>query len=173
VAILCRVTLGRVKVVPLNSFRSKYRHQEAPPPGYHSIWAPDKAFNLLESGFDANEFCVPESQVYPEFVIFYEDNIFYVKPVKSNPNLFMTRIEWEKSYKRKFESIKPSLITSFEHTLIDYDGLVSLENQETRQILFLTNKLKPLLVTMITEVGKRGDKTEMFHMKEIESKWWK
>jgi hypothetical protein len=173
VALLCRVTLGRVKVVPSNSFRSEYRRKEAPPPGFHSIWAPDKAFDLLESGFDANEFCVPESQVYPEFVIVFEDNNFDVKPNKSNPNLFLTKMEWDTSYKSKFESIQPSLIASFEHSLIDYDGLVSLENQEPRQILFLTNKLKPLLVTMITEVGQRGDKTEMFHMKEFESKWWK
>ena len=168
VVIVCRVILGKVKVVPLNSFRSKYRQSESPPDGFNSIWAPDKAFDLLDSGFDANEFCVPEDQVYPEICIFYVDNSF---DSKENSSLFINKRMWEENYKSNFKSAKNLLALELEHSIYDYEGLSCLENQETKQLVLLTNRIKPLLVDMRLDAEKRKNKTELFYLNEIDSKW--
>ena len=164
VVILCRVILGQVKVVSLNSFRSQYRHSESPPDGFNSIWVPDKAFDLLDSGFDANEFCVPEDQVYPEFCIFYVDNSF---DSKASSSLFIRM--WEEYYKKHFN--RSILRDDLERSIYDYEGLSCLENQETKKLALLTNRIKPLFVDMRLDAEKRVNKTELFYLNEIDSKW--
>ena len=166
VAILSRVTLGRCEVVPLNSFRSKYRHMEAPNEGFNSIWAPDKAFNLLESGFDSNEFCVPEDQVYPEFCIFYKENIF--PKSDTNSSLFLSVDSWKNGFKKHFKSIKEPLLLALEKSIADYEGLALLPNREAKQLIFLRTRLEPLIVELRTQ---SKSPTEHSKISDIHEKW--
>ncbi|KAH3757567.1 hypothetical protein Pelo_10683 [Pelomyxa schiedti] len=66
---ICRVTLGNIYV----NKKKDHKFEAGPPKGFHSSFGPNSAFDS-ESHFDSNEFCVPEQQVYPEFVVFYRDN---------------------------------------------------------------------------------------------------
>lgn len=139
VVILSRVLLGSV----YKDTNKNRKGEEGPPLGSHSSWGPNQAFDQ-ESCFDCNEFCVPETQIYPEFCIFYNDNKLQLEntPDDQAVSFLPTPHSWKKNYRPKLAF--DEFVNSFEKHLNDYYRLIHNGSFEQR-ILFLTGPLKSAL----------------------------
>ena len=145
--IVARVILGRV----YKDNNKNRKDAEGPPPGYHSSWGPNNAFEGA-SAFDCNEFAVPESQVYPEFCLFYTENKPTIcQEVKDKITFLPTINELIEQKNELAKVIEKTLIMSLEKTLQDYYRLIQYGTLEQR-FNFLTGPLNVVIDDILVKI---------------------